>query len=140
MRGYLHAPSLHTLTRSCWLLPQIPLVTLRPLTQAAPATAALGSQPPRLWPGVNLRQESGDGDLVIIARTDALAVTDWDDTTGRCQKYVREGADALCVEALRSPEEAQRVVKIFDVPLLHNLVETGKSSLIPVPELERLGF
>ncbi len=82
----------------------------------------------------------GDDDLVIIVRTDALAVTDWDDTMGRCQEYVRAGADALFVEALRTPEEAQRVAQIFDVPLLYNFVETGKSPLIPVPELERLGF
>lgn len=82
----------------------------------------------------------GDDDLVIIVRTDALAVTDWDDTMERCQEYVRAGADALFVEALRTPEEVQRVAQIFDVPLLYNFVETGKSPLIPVPELERLGF
>ena len=82
----------------------------------------------------------GDDDLVIIVRTDALAVTGWDDTIERCQEYVRAGADALFVEALRTPEEAQRVAQIFDVPLLYNFVETGKSPLIPVPELERLGF
>ncbi len=86
------------------------------------------------------REARGDDDLVIIVRTDALAVTDWDDTMGRCQEYVRAGADALFVEALRTPEEAQRVAEIFDVPLLYNFVETGKSPLIPVPELERLGF
>ncbi len=82
----------------------------------------------------------GDDDLVIIVRTDALAVTDWDDTMLRCQEYVRAGADALFIEALRTPEEVQRVAQIFDVPLLYNFVETGKSPLIPVPELERLGF
>ena len=77
---------------------------------------------------------------MIIVRTDALAVTDWGDTMGRYQEYVRAGADALFVEALRTPEEAQRVAQTFDVPLLYNFVETGKSPLIPVPELERLGF
>ncbi len=77
---------------------------------------------------------------MIIVRTDALAVTDWDDTIERCHEYVRAGADALFVEALRTPEEAQRVAQIFDVPLLYNFVETGKSPLISVPELERLGF
>ena len=28
----------------------------------------------------------------------------------------------------------------FDLPLLYNYVETGKSPLIPAPELERMGF
>jgi len=81
-----------------------------------------------------------DEDLIIIVRTDALAVTGWDDTMHRCQEYIQAGADVLFVEALRTPEEAQRVVQNFDVPLLYNFVESGKSPLIPVPELERLGF
>ena len=81
-----------------------------------------------------------DDDFVIIVRTDALAVTDWDDTMRRCEAYTRAGADVLFVEALRSPEEAERVVRSVDLPLLYNFVETGKSPLIPAPELERLGF
>ena len=81
-----------------------------------------------------------DDDFTIIVRTDALAVTDWDDTMRRCQAYVEAGADVLFVEALRSPEEADRVTSNFDVPLLYNYVESGKSPLIPAAELERLGF
>ncbi len=81
-----------------------------------------------------------DDDFVIVVRTDALAVTGWDDTMRRCEAYTRAGADVLFVEALRSPEEAERVVRSVDLPLLYNFVETGKSPLIPAPELERLGF
>ncbi len=81
-----------------------------------------------------------DPDFTIIVRTDALAVTGWDDTMRRCEDYVKAGADALFVEALRTPEDAQRAVRSFDVPLLYNYVETGKSPLIPAPELERMGF
>ena len=79
-------------------------------------------------------------DFVIIVRTDALAVTGWDDTMRRCEAYIEAGADALFVEALRSPEEAERVCAAFDVPMLYNFVESGKSPLIPSYELERLGF
>lgn len=81
-----------------------------------------------------------DEDFTIIVRTDALAVTGWDDTMRRCEAYVEAGADMLFVEALRSPEEAQRVTACFDVPLMYNFVETGKSPLLPAAELERLGF
>ena len=81
-----------------------------------------------------------DPDFVVIVRTDALAVTGWDDTMRRCQEYVKAGADMLFVEALRTPEEAEAVVRNFGVPLVYNFVETGKSPLIPAPELERLGF
>ena len=81
-----------------------------------------------------------DDDLVIIVRTDALAVTGMDDTLSRCEKYVKAGADVLFIEAVRTPEDIERVTREFDVPLLYNFVEKGKSPLIPAAELERLGF
>lgn len=81
-----------------------------------------------------------DPDFTIIVRTDALAVTGWDDTMRRCEEYIKAGADALFVEALRTHEDAERAARSFSVPLLYNYVETGKSPLIPAPELERLGF
>ena len=81
-----------------------------------------------------------DADFVIIVRTDALAVTGWDDTLHRCEAYVNAGADVLFVEGIRSVEEAEKTGKAFDVPLMYNFVETGKSPLIPARELERLGF
>jgi 2,3-dimethylmalate lyase len=81
-----------------------------------------------------------DEDLVLIARTDALAVTGLDDTLRRCHAYVEAGADVLFVEALRSREEIERIVREVHVPLLYNFVEHGKSPLLPVDELQRLGF
>jgi methylisocitrate lyase len=81
-----------------------------------------------------------DDDFVLIARTDALAVTGLDDTLRRCYAYVEAGADVLFVEALRTPEEIARLTREVEVPLLYNFVEHGKSPLLPVPELERLGF
>ena len=81
-----------------------------------------------------------DSDFTIIVRTDALAVTGWDDTMQRCQAYVEAGADVLFVEALRTSEQAERVARNFDVPMLYNFVETGKSPLLAASDLERLGF
>ena len=81
-----------------------------------------------------------DDDFTIIVRTDALAVTGWDDTMRRCDAFTEAGADALFVEAIRSAEEAAEVVARTSVPLLYNFVETGKSPLLNVSELERLGF
>ena len=81
-----------------------------------------------------------DDDFVIIVRTDALAVTDWDDTMSRCEAYIKAGADVLFVEALRTSEEAERVAQTFDIPLLYNFVESGKSPLLSVSELESMGY
>ena len=81
-----------------------------------------------------------DDDFTIIVRTDSIAVTGWDDAMHRCDEYVKAGADALFVEALRTPEEVERAGKNLDIPLLFNFVESGKSPLLPATELERLGF
>ncbi len=81
-----------------------------------------------------------DDDFTLIVRTDALAVTGWDDTMRRCDAFTEAGADALFVEAIRSPEEAADVVARTSVPLLYNFVESGKSPLLNVSELESLGF
>ena len=86
------------------------------------------------------REARSDEDFVLIARTDALAVTGLADTLRRCHAYVDAGADVLFVEALRDREEIERVVREVEVPLLYNFVEHGKSPLLPVAELERLGF
>jgi 2,3-dimethylmalate lyase len=81
-----------------------------------------------------------DEDFVLIARTDALAVTGLDDTLRRCHAYAEAGADVLFVEAVRTREEIERVVREVDIPLLYNFVEHGKSPLLSVAELQRLGF
>jgi len=81
-----------------------------------------------------------DPDFTLIVRTDALAVTSWDDTVDRCWQYIDAGADVLFVEALRSRNEAEAITKLFPVPLLYNLVETGKSPLYNISELEDIGF
>ncbi len=81
-----------------------------------------------------------DHDFTIIARTDAIAVTGWDDAMRRCKEYVEAGADALFVEALRTPDQIEQAGRELNVPLLYNYVETGKSPLLPASELERMGF
>ena len=81
-----------------------------------------------------------DDDFTIIARCDALAVTGWDDALRRCEAYVEAGADVLFLEAVQTREQAADVTGRFDVPVLYNFVETGKSPLLPVSELEELGF
>ena len=81
-----------------------------------------------------------DDDFTIIVRTDAIAVTGWDDAMRRCDEYASAGADVLFVEALRTPEQIEQAGRELDVPLLYNYVETGKSPLLSAGELEKYGF
>ena len=81
-----------------------------------------------------------DEDLVIIVRVDALAVTGLDDTVARCEKYAEAGADVLFVEAPRTREEMERLTRHINAPLLYNFSDKGRSPLVPVLELEQMGF
>jgi carboxyvinyl-carboxyphosphonate phosphorylmutase len=87
------------------------------------------------------REARGNSDLVIIARTDARAVTGFEDALDRCQAYVRAGADVIFFEAPQSQAEIKLVrQKIKDIPLLINMVEHGKTPLIHNRELEEIGY
>jgi 2-methylisocitrate lyase-like PEP mutase family enzyme len=83
-----------------------------------------------------------DADTVIVARTDAIAVDGFDAGLERAHAYAEAGADVLFVEALRSVEQFERVGRELGsrVPLLANMVEGGKTPLLSIAELGRLGF
>ncbi len=79
-------------------------------------------------------------DLVIIARTDARGVTDFDDALARANEYVAAGADWIFPEALTDRDEFARFADGIDVPLVANMTEFGKSPLLSVSELAELGY
>jgi 2-methylisocitrate lyase-like PEP mutase family enzyme len=76
-----------------------------------------------------------DPNLVIIARTDALAVNGWDDVVRRCRAYREAGADLIFVDGIRTPDDLKNYAgKLGDLPLLYN------GALLAIPDLARLGF
>ncbi|MGH6927111.1 MAG: isocitrate lyase/PEP mutase family protein [Dongiaceae bacterium] len=81
-----------------------------------------------------------DADLVICARTDARAVEGLDQAIERCQLYREAGADLLFVDAPVSVEELRRVCSEIDGPCLANLIEGGKTPILPARQLEAMGF
>jgi 2-methylisocitrate lyase-like PEP mutase family enzyme len=81
-----------------------------------------------------------DPDFVLIARVDARAVAGIDEAIRRGRLYRQAGADMLFIEAPASAEELRLVGRAFDCPLLANMVEGGKTPLLPAAELEALGF
>ena len=81
-----------------------------------------------------------DPDFMIIARTDARSVEDFDRTIERAQKYLAAGADAIFPEALQSAEEFRDFAKAIDRPLLANMTEFGKSPLLSFQTLTELGY
>jgi methylisocitrate lyase len=82
-----------------------------------------------------------DPDFVLIARTDAIAVTGLDDALERANAYREAGADVLFVEAPRTVEEMRTVIR--SVPGIHlaNMVEGGgKTPILPAKELQSIGY
>jgi 2-methylisocitrate lyase-like PEP mutase family enzyme len=79
---------------------------------------------------------------LIIARTDAVAVEGFDAAIARATLYRDAGADMLFVEAPRQHDELSRIgTKLGQsVPLMANMVEGGKTPILPASELEALGF
>ncbi len=82
----------------------------------------------------------GDSDLVIMARTDALAVNGIDDAIERAQMYREAGADMLFVEAPTDESQMRRICGEIDGPCLANNLETGKTPFLPVGELQEIGY
>lgn len=83
-----------------------------------------------------------DDNTLIIARTDAVAVEGMEAALARAEQYADAGADVLFVEALRSREDMTAAIARLGkrAPLLANMVEGGKTPVLPAGELEEIGF
>ena len=81
-----------------------------------------------------------DQDFLIIARTDARAVEDFDSAVKRAQRYIEAGADGIFPEALQSNEEFKAFAREVKAPLLANMTEFGKSPLLSFQELSDFGY
>jgi methylisocitrate lyase len=79
-------------------------------------------------------------DFMIIARTDARAVEDFDRTLDRAQRYLEAGADAIFPEALQTEQEFRDFASEIDLPLLANMTEFGKSPLLSFADLAGFGY
>jgi 2-methylisocitrate lyase-like PEP mutase family enzyme len=84
-----------------------------------------------------------DPDFFVVARTDAMGVTDLDDAIRRLEAYAAVGADGLYVDAPRSVDQLEEIVrrlKPLGRPLLFNMVRSGKSPVLSLKEVHALGF
>jgi len=81
-----------------------------------------------------------DPNFQIIARTDARTTLGLDEALRRAELYARAGADLLFVESPESVEEMERIGRSFDLPLVANMVEGGRTPVLPAAELERIGY
>ena len=81
-----------------------------------------------------------DGNLQIIARTDAKAVEGFEGAIERAARFAEAGADILFVEAMTTLEEISEIPKRLNHPLLINIVVGGKTPTLTATELGKQGY
>jgi 2-methylisocitrate lyase-like PEP mutase family enzyme len=86
------------------------------------------------------RDAAGDADLVLIARTDAIAVEGLDRALERAHAYTEAGADVIFVEAPVSEAQIEAIARRVPGPKLLNMFEGGKTPLVPLARLHALGY
>jgi 2-methylisocitrate lyase-like PEP mutase family enzyme len=87
-----------------------------------------------------VRDALHDSDFIVIARTDALAVEGFAATIDRASAYHEAGADMIFVEAPTSQSEIAGIARRLPGLKLINMFAGGKTPLLPVSELESLGY
>jgi 2-methylisocitrate lyase-like PEP mutase family enzyme len=79
-------------------------------------------------------------DFFIVARTDALAVLGMDEAVARVEAAREAGADASFIEAPRTEEDLAEVGRRSPAPNVANMIEGGKTPVLPIERLAELGF
>ncbi len=80
------------------------------------------------------------GKLLIIARTDALAVAGLAAAIERAKRYESAGVDMIFVEGLRAAPDVEAVGRALTTPKLLNCGPPGSPLPLPPKELAELGF
>jgi 2-methylisocitrate lyase-like PEP mutase family enzyme len=82
-----------------------------------------------------------DPDFCLIGRTDARGVNGFDDAIERGRAFAKLGVDAVFVEAPQSEAELEAIPRALpDVPLLVNVFKGGKTPMLPVAQLQQMGY
>src|SRR6202023_1398643 len=79
-------------------------------------------------------------DLLIIARTDALAVEGFEAAIERAQRYIEAGADVTFVEAPENIDLMRNIPQRLSVPQVVNVVVGGKTPVLAQKDLAAMGF
>jgi 2-methylisocitrate lyase-like PEP mutase family enzyme len=79
-----------------------------------------------------------DKDLVLIARTDAIAAEGFDEAIRRGNRYKEEGADVIFVEAPTTIEQLEKIPKLIKGPVMVNIAP--KTPVVHFKKYEEMGY
>ena len=92
----------------------------------------------RLQAAVDARDEGAD--ILIMARTDARATDGLEEGIARARAFTELGADITLLEAPISEEEMSEYCRSVPGPKMANLIEDGRTPLLPPAKLEAIGY
>ena len=92
----------------------------------------------RLKAAVDIREEGAD--ILIMARTDARATLGIEEAIERCKAFYHMGSDITFLEAPLSEAEMRSYCENVPGPKMANLIENGKTPLLPISELQKMGY
>jgi 2-methylisocitrate lyase-like PEP mutase family enzyme len=78
--------------------------------------------------------------FLIFARSDARQMNGLDDAIDRVNRCCDAGADIAFIEAPQSLAELEQIPKRVKYPLFVNMLSGGVTPILPVNELEQLGY
>ena len=84
--------------------------------------------------------ERGDGEMVVIARTDSRAMLGLEEAVRRSNLALAAGADLVFLEAPQTVEEIRSIPELVKGPCLLNLVRGGKSPVVPLADADSYGY
>jgi 2-methylisocitrate lyase-like PEP mutase family enzyme len=79
-------------------------------------------------------------DFLIIARTDARTGQGLEEAIRRGIAYGEAGADIIFIESPESEDELAQIGRRIDKPLLANMVNGGRTPMLPANRLAELGY
>jgi 2,3-dimethylmalate lyase len=79
-------------------------------------------------------------DFLIIARTDARSSLGLDEAIRRGEAYGEAGADIIFIESPESEEELAMIGARISKPLMANMVNGGRTPMLPTKRLAELGY
>lgn len=80
-------------------------------------------------------------DMLVFARTDALALSGFDEAVSRAQFYLRCGADGIFIEAPKNENDLIMIGRqLKGQTLIVNNIEGGKTPLLPLESLKKMGY
>lgn len=85
-------------------------------------------------------ESRSDPDFLVIARTDSRTTLGLDEALRRAEAYLEAGADLLFIESPESVEEMARIGRTFEVSLVANMVEGGRTPILDAATLQKLGY